>query len=91
MQELATEHLSHVKSCLKASDARLVRAALAVLRAFAFCEDVRDLLSLSSETKSYLKAVKEHLDTAVVCEQAFGLLSNLALRTSHARGRGSRP
>ena len=48
IQELAkpSKMMPYVRKALRSSEARLVRAALAVLRAFAFCEDVRDELSL---------------------------------------------
>ena len=49
IQELAKPKglmMPYVRKALGSSEARLVRAALAVLRAFAFCEDVRDELSL---------------------------------------------
>lgn len=84
IKELAKQHLSYVRRCLVCPEPRLVRASLAVLRAFAFCEDVRDELSLSCETKVYIQAVREHLGTPVVCEQGFGLLANLTLRLSEA-------
>lgn len=83
IQELAKPEglmMPYVRKALGSSEARLVRAALAVLRAFAFCEDVRDELSLSCETKGYVQAVRDHLGTPVVCEQGYGLLANLTLR-----------
>ena len=49
IQELAkpsSKLLPYVRNSLASTEARLVRAALSVLRAFAFCEDVRDELSL---------------------------------------------
>ena len=82
IQELAkpSQMMPYVRKALASSEARVVRAALAVLRAFAVSEDVRDELSLSCETKGYVQAVREHLGTPVVCEQGYGLLANLTLR-----------
>ncbi|CAK9022883.1 unnamed protein product [Durusdinium trenchii] len=83
IQELAkpsSKLLPYVRNSLASTEARLVRAALSVLRAFAFCEDVRDELSLSCETKGYVEAVRTQLAAPVVCEQGFGLLANLTLR-----------
>eukprot|EP00438_Fugacium_kawagutii_P026828 Skav224725 [mRNA] locus=scaffold699:519563:522691:+ [translate_table: standard] len=79
IQELAkpSTMMPYVRSALGSSEARLVRAALAVLRAFAFCEDVRDELSLWESQKcfckGYVQAVRDHLGTPVVCEQGYGL------------------
>ena len=49
IQELAkpsSKLMPYIRNALGSSEARLVRAALSVLRAFAFSEDVRDELSL---------------------------------------------
>jgi len=83
IQDLAkpsSKLLPKVLTAVEADDARVVRAALSVLRAFAFCEDVRDELSLSMETQRYARTIKKHLATPVVCEQGFGLIANLVLR-----------
>jgi len=83
IQELAkpsTKLMPFVRAGLDSEDPRVVRAAMSVLRAFAFCEDVRDELSLSCETQNYVRALRRHLSTPVVCEQTFGLIGNLTMR-----------
>lgn len=83
IQDLAkpsTKLMPFVRAGLESEDARLVRSAMSVLRAFAFCEDVRDELSLSCETKGYIRALRRHISTPVVCEQTFGLIGNLTMR-----------
>lgn len=69
-----------VRAALQADNPRLVRAAMSVLRAFAFCEEVRIEISLSDETRGYVQALRKHISVPVVCEQAFGLIANLAMR-----------
>eukprot|EP00930_Biecheleria_cincta_P085064 TRINITY_DN74489_c0_g1_i1.p1 TRINITY_DN74489_c0_g1~~TRINITY_DN74489_c0_g1_i1.p1 ORF type:complete len:522 (-),score=119.70 TRINITY_DN74489_c0_g1_i1:186-1625(-) len=69
--------ISRSQAFVESQDARLVRAALAALRACAFFEDVRDELALSCETKKYILAMRRHMSTPVVCEQAFGLIAML--------------
>eukprot|EP00439_Symbiodinium_sp_Y106_P081124 s1339_g20.t1 len=83
IQEIAkpsNKLLAFVQKSMESSEPRIVRAAMAVLRAFALCEDVRDELSLSCETCRYVQAIQRHLAIPVVCEQGFGLLANLTLR-----------
>ena len=40
----------------------------------------------SCETCRYVQAIQRHLATPVVCEQGFGLLANLTLRSLPANG-----
>jgi len=72
--------ISRSQAFVESQDARLVRAALTALRACAFCEDVRDELALSCETKKYVLAMRRHISVPVVCEQAFGLIAMLLLK-----------
>lgn len=66
------------------ADPRVVRAGLAVLRAFAFVEEVRDELGLLTEgAVKCVEAVKKHISTPTVCEQGFGLFTNLTMRKSN--------
>jgi len=75
--------LSRVQALLETDDARVVRACLAVLRAFAFIEEARDELTLLSDgAQRCLLAVQKHLATPAVCEQGFGLFANLTMRKS---------
>jgi len=75
--------LERVQPSLESDEARIVRAALAVLRSFAFMEEVRDELGLLSDgAQKCLKAIRKHIATPVVCEQGFGLLSNLTMQKS---------
>jgi hypothetical protein len=65
----------------KSEDARVVRAALSVLRAFSFHDEVRDELAiLSSGAENCVIAVQRHIATPTVCEQGFGLFGNLTIR-----------
>jgi hypothetical protein len=75
--------LPRVQAHLVSEDARLVRACLAVLRAFVIIEDVRDEFALMSDgAEQSLNAVKKHFSVPAVCEQGFGLFANLTMRKS---------
>ncbi|CAK0799672.1 unnamed protein product [Prorocentrum cordatum] len=72
-----------VSTLSSSSDAKVVRASLAALRAFAFNEDAREHLALlSDDVLTCVAAVQKHVGVAAVCEQGFGLFVNLTLRKS---------
>jgi len=73
--------LPRVQAALLVDDPRVVRAALAVLRAFCSEEEVRDEIGLLSDCACQcIVAVHKHIATPVVCEQGFGLFANLTIR-----------
>jgi hypothetical protein len=75
--------LPRVQATVPLDDARVLRAALGVLRAFAAVEEVRDEIGLFTDGAAQcLVAVRRHLATPAVCEQGFGLFANLTLRKS---------
>jgi hypothetical protein len=80
--------LPHVLSAVDADDARLVRAGLAVLRAFVIIEDIRDELAIMSDgAERCVAAVSKHMATPAVSEQGFGLFANLTMRKSSIAGK----
>jgi len=73
--------LPRVQAALLVDDPRVVRAGLAVLRAFCSEEEVRDEIGLLSDCAyQCILAVHKHMATPVVCEQGFGLFANLTIR-----------
>lgn len=73
--------LPRVQAALQVDDPRVVRASLAVLRAFCCSEEVRDEIGLLSDCAHQASlAVYKHIEVAVVCEQGFGLFGNLCMR-----------
>lgn len=73
--------LPRVLAAVATDDPRVVRAGLAVLRAFACAEEVRDELGLLSDgAYQCILAVGRHIATPIVCEQGFGLFANLTMR-----------
>ena len=66
IQEMAkpsSKLLVFVQKSLESPEARIVRAAMAVLRAFALCEDVRDELSLQLDGKGLQNAAQHTADS----------------------------
>lgn len=80
---LGANLLPCVQASVKAEDARVVRASLAVLRGFVVVEEVRDEVALSVDGAiPCIKAVWKHILVPAVCEQGFGLFANLTMRKS---------
>mmetsp|Transcript_71476 Transcript_71476/g.155255 ORF Transcript_71476/g.155255 Transcript_71476/m.155255 type:complete len:494 (+) Transcript_71476:72-1553(+) len=76
--------LPSIEDALGNGDERVVRASLAVIRAFAFSDDLKEQLAvLSNVAAQCVVAVRRHFEHPSICEQAFGLFANLTMRKSH--------
>jgi len=76
--------LPHISAALQEGDERLVRASLAVIRAFAFSDELKEQLAVESDVALRCVTVcREYLSCAPIVEQAFGLFANLTMRKPH--------
>lgn len=76
--------LRRVESSLGDVDERVVRACLALIRAFGFADDIKEQLAVTSDVAlRALAAVQQHVAIPAVCEQGFGLFANLTIRKPH--------
>lgn len=84
--------LPHMERSLKDADERLVRAGLAVIRAFAFSDELKEKLAVGSDIAlRCVAAVRQHVNNPAICEQGFGLFANLTMRKPHIATRLNGP
>merc|ERR1712046_528600 len=70
-----------LKAVVEASDVRIVRAGLAVLRSFAFSEEVREELSVFTDGAiQCVQVTWKHMQTAGACEHGLALVASLTMR-----------
>lgn len=80
--------LRTVEAALAEGDARVVRAGLAVTRALAFSDELKELVAMESDLAlRCVAAVRSHVESAPICEQGFGLFANLTMRKPHIASR----
>lgn len=73
-----------MEATLKDADERLVRAGLAVIRAFAFSDELKELIAVETDVAARcVVAVRKHAKCASIVEQGFGLFANLTMRKPH--------
>mmetsp|Transcript_60804 Transcript_60804/g.156708 ORF Transcript_60804/g.156708 Transcript_60804/m.156708 type:complete len:498 (+) Transcript_60804:74-1567(+) len=76
--------LPMMEAALKDGDERVVRASLAVIRAFAFSDEMKEQLAVESKVAiQCVLAVRRHAKIAPIVEQGFGLFANLTMRKPH--------
>lgn len=76
--------LRRIESSLGDPDERVVRACLALIRAFGFEDDMKEQLAVTSDVAlRAVAAVQQHVNVPAVCEQGFGLFANLTIRKPH--------
>jgi len=81
-----------IEASLKDGDERVVRASLAVIRAFAFSDDLKEQLAVESDVAlRCVAAVQKHMDCPPIVEQGFGLFANLTMRKPHIADRLNGP
>mmetsp|Transcript_2478 Transcript_2478/g.5395 ORF Transcript_2478/g.5395 Transcript_2478/m.5395 type:complete len:486 (+) Transcript_2478:78-1535(+) len=84
--------LSRVETSLTDKDERVVRACLALIRAFGFSDDIKERLAVESDVAlRCLDAVRQHTSSPAICEQGFGLFANLTMRKPHIATRLNGP
>lgn len=84
--------LARVASSLDVGDERVVRACLALIRAFGFADEVKEQLVMESDVVQRCSAaVRHHPGSAAICEQAFGLFANVTMRKPHIAARLAGP
>uniref|UniRef100_A0A7S4Q8P8 Protein HGH1 homolog n=1 Tax=Alexandrium monilatum TaxID=311494 RepID=A0A7S4Q8P8_9DINO len=72
------------EAALAEGDARVVRAGLAVTRALAFSDELKELVAVESNLAlRCVAAVHSHVESPAICEQGFGLFANLTMRKPH--------
>lgn len=97
IQELALgpnggQLLRTVEATLSDGDARVVRAGLAVTRALAFSDEMKELVAVESDLAlRCVAAVHTHVGVPPICEQGFGLFANLTMRKPHIATRLNSP
>eukprot|EP00927_Polykrikos_kofoidii_P070984 TRINITY_DN67335_c0_g1_i1.p1 TRINITY_DN67335_c0_g1~~TRINITY_DN67335_c0_g1_i1.p1 ORF type:complete len:500 (-),score=102.03 TRINITY_DN67335_c0_g1_i1:9-1508(-) len=80
--------LPRIEVALMNGDDRVVRASLAVIRAFAFSDELKEKLAVESDVAlRCVAAVQQHVANAAICEQGFGLFANLTMRKPHIAAR----
>lgn len=73
-----------MESTLKEADERVVRAGLAVIRAFAFSDELKEVIAVETDVAARcVVAVRKHAKSAPIVEQGFGLFANLTMRKPH--------
>jgi|Transcript_46768 hypothetical protein len=73
-----------MEAALKEADERLVRAALAVIRAFAFSDELKEVIAVETDVAARcVVSVRKHAKSAAIVEQGFGLFANLTMRKPH--------
>merc|ERR1712224_1125351 len=73
--------LKRVEKFLGDNDEHTVYACLAMVRTFAFDDDMKETFAMHSDiAMRCVQAVKRHTSNASVCEQGFGLFANLTIR-----------
>jgi len=73
-----------IEASLKDGDERMIRASLAVIRALAFSDELKEQLAMESDVAlRCVAAVQRHLKSAPIVEQGFGLFANLTMRKPH--------
>mmetsp|Transcript_3915 Transcript_3915/g.10537 ORF Transcript_3915/g.10537 Transcript_3915/m.10537 type:complete len:507 (-) Transcript_3915:173-1693(-) len=73
-----------LEATLKDGDERVVRAGLAVIRAFAFSDELKEQIAVESDVAARcVVAVRKHAKVPAIVEQGFGLFANLTMRKPH--------
>jgi len=84
--------LPTIEASLKLGDERIVRASLAVIRAFAFSDELKEQLAVESDVVlRCVTAVHQHVTCPAICEQGFGLFANVTMRKPHIAARLNGP
>lgn len=84
--------LPMMEAALKEGDERVVRASLAVIRAFAFSDELKEQLAVETDVAARcVVAVRKHAKVPAICEQGFGLFANLTMRKPHIAARLNGP
>lgn len=84
--------LPRVEASLGDGDERVVRACMALIRAFGFSDDLKERLAVDSDVAlRCIAAVRRHTGCPPICEQAFGLFANVTMRKPHIATRLASP
>lgn len=84
--------LSRIETSVSDVDERVVRACLALIRAFGFADEIKEQIAVESDVAlKCVAAVQRHLTCPSICEQAFGLFANLSMRKPHIATRLNGP
>jgi len=84
--------LRTMEAALGDDDVRVARAGLAVTRALAFSDDMKELVVVDSDLgMRCVSAVRSQVASPAICEQGFGLFANLTMRKPHIATRLNSP